>query len=99
MSLGLGIHFAIANPAAIENSLPLALRNVQAEYKKSAGIEAQFEKFTEIKATKQKKNTQGKIWIKRPDKLRWETLNPDPNILISDGKTFWFYTPPFDKGD
>ncbi len=24
---------------------------------------------------------------------------PDPNILVSDGKTFWFYTPPFEKGE
>lgn len=89
----------VAAPLGVPTSLPPALQAVQAQYKKSAGIEAQFEQFTEIKATKQKKTAAGKIWIKRPNKLRWETLNPDPNILISDGKTFWFYTPPFEKGD
>ena len=79
--------------------LPPLLEKVQAEYKKVAGIEARFEQITDVKATKQKKKAQGKIWIKRPNKLRWETVNPDPNILISDGKTFWFYTPPFEKGE
>ncbi len=79
--------------------LPPLLQSVQAEYQKSAGIEARFEQITDIKATKQKKKAEGKIWIKRPNKLRWETINPDPNILISDGKTFWFYTPPFEKGE
>ena len=86
-------------PVVSEAKLPVLLEQVQAEYKKSAGIEAQFEQITDVKATKQKKKAQGKIWIKRPSKLRWETINPDPNILISDGKTFWFYTPPFEKGE
>jgi outer membrane lipoprotein carrier protein len=79
--------------------LPPLLEEVQAQYQKSAGLEAQFDQVTDIKATKQVKKAEGKIWIKRPNKLRWETINPDPNILVSDGKTFWFYTPPYDKGD
>ena len=79
--------------------LPPLLLEVQKEYQKAAGIEAQFSQTTDVKATKQKKKASGKIWIKRPNKLRWETINPDPNILISDGKTFWFYTPPFEKGE
>ena len=79
--------------------LPPLLEKVQQEYQKTSGLQAQFEQMTDVKATKQKKKAQGRIWIKRPNKLRWETLNPDPNILISDGKTFWFYTPPFEKGE
>jgi len=72
---------------------------VQAQYQKSAGIQAQFNQSTEIRATKQTKRAKGRIWIKRPGKLRWETLEPDPNILVSDGKVYWFYTPPFDSGE
>ena len=79
--------------------LPPLLEKVQQEYQKASGIEAEFEQLTDVKATKQKKKAEGRIWIKRPNKLRWETLNPDPNILVSDGKTFWFYTPPFEKGE
>lgn len=87
------------NSFAQTTPLPSALQAVQLEYQKSAGVTAEFEQLTDIKATKSKKTAQGRIWIKRPDKIRWETLNPDPNILISDGKTFWFYTPPFEKGE
>ena len=84
---------------AATQALPPLLEQVHAEYKKAAGIEAKFEQLTDVKATKQKKIAQGKIWIKHPNQLRWETLSPDPSILISDGKTFWFYTPPFEKGE
>ncbi len=80
-------------------SLPVLLEQVQKEYQKSAGIEAEFDQLTQIKSTKSKKKAEGKIWIKHPNKLRWETISPDQNILVSDGKSFWFYTPPFEKGD
>lgn len=80
-------------------SLPPLLEQVQKEYQKSAGIEAEFDQLTQIKSTKSQKKAQGKIWIKHPNKLRWETISPDQNILVSDGKYFWFYTPPFEKGD
>ena len=89
----------IISSAAAEVTLPPLLREVQQQYQKSAGIEARFTQVTDVKATKHVKKAKGRIWIKRPNKLRWETLEPDPNILISDGKTFWFYTPPFDQGE
>jgi outer membrane lipoprotein carrier protein len=94
---GILITFLVSVPCL--GALPALLEKVQAEYKKTSGLEAQFDQITEIKSTKQKKIAAGRIWIKQPNKLRWETLNPDPNILVSDGKTFWFYTPPFEKGD
>ena len=79
--------------------LPALLQEVQVQYQKSTGVQAEFTQSTDIKATKQIKRAKGRIWIKRPNKLRWETLEPDPNILVSDGKTFWFYTPPFEKDE
>jgi outer membrane lipoprotein carrier protein len=83
----------------VQAALPPLLEQVQKEYQKSAGVEAEFDQLTQIKSTKSQKKSQGKIWIKHPNKLRWETISPDQNILVSDGKYFWFYTPPFEKGD
>jgi outer membrane lipoprotein carrier protein len=80
-------------------ALPVLMQEVQKEYRKSIGMEAVFEQSVRIKSTKTVKKANGRIWIKHPNKLRWETLSPDQNILISDGKIFWFYTPPFEKGD
>ncbi len=89
----------VSTACASASGVPEELLRVQKEYQKSTGISAQFEQNTEVKSTRSTKKSQGRIWIKRPDKLRWETISPDPNILVSDGKTFWFYTPPFEKGD
>ncbi len=36
---------------------------------------------------------QGSVEIARPSLFRWETTLPDENLLVSDGKTLWYYSP------
>lgn len=36
---------------------------------------------------------QGKVDIARPSLFRWETTAPDENLLVSDGKSLWYYSP------
>jgi outer membrane lipoprotein carrier protein len=45
------------------------------------------------------KESSGVIEIKRPDKFRWETLAPEKSVLIADGKSVMYYTPPFREGE
>lgn len=91
--------FSCSNAFSGPTPLPEPLVRVQEAYQKKGGVVAFFDQLTLVKSTRQTKKSQGKIWIKRPNQLRWETLEPDANILVSDGKTFWFYTPPFEKGE
>lgn len=35
----------------------------------------------------------GTLAVKRPNLFKWETKTPDENLLISDGKTLWYFTP------
>ncbi len=55
---------------------------------------AKFTQVNEMAALKRTKTSSGVILFKLPGKVRWETLKPDQNLLVSDGRTFWFYTPP-----
>ena len=77
--------------------LPKLLQEIEAKYTKSATLSADFSQTNENAAFSQKKTSFGKIYFKRPSRIRWETISPDPNIMVSDGKHFWFYTPPFDS--
>ncbi|MBS0847789.1 outer membrane lipoprotein chaperone LolA [Citrobacter sp. JGM124] len=36
---------------------------------------------------------QGDLWVKRPNLFNWHMMQPDESILVSDGKTLWFYNP------
>ncbi|WP_105902350.1 outer membrane lipoprotein chaperone LolA [Vibrio gangliei] len=36
---------------------------------------------------------QGTADISRPSLFRWKTTSPDETLLVSDGKTVWYYSP------
>lgn len=79
--------------------LPAPLKEVEAHYAKAATVIADFEQSTQSALSAKKKESSGRILIKRPDKVRWETLKPDTHLMVSDGQRFWFYTPPFEAGE
>jgi outer membrane lipoprotein carrier protein len=79
------------------SQVPELLREVEENYTKAGTLFAEFKQLTESAATGTKKPSEGRIAIKRPDKVRWETTSPDPNLLVSNGKKAWYYTAPFDE--
>ena len=72
---------------------------VEKKYTKAATLVADFTQTNEIAALNQKKVSSGRIVVKQPGKVRWETTKPDSSVMVSDGKKFWFYTPPFDESE
>ncbi|OEE80018.1 outer membrane lipoprotein chaperone LolA [Vibrio genomosp. F6] len=36
---------------------------------------------------------EGTVEIARPGRFRWTTTLPDENVLVSDGKSLWYYSP------
>lgn len=38
-------------------------------------------------------NSNGTLAVKRPNLIHWETKAPDETLVVSDGKTLWFYNP------
>jgi len=35
--------------------------------------------------------SQGHVWLRSPDKLRWEYTGDFPEIIVADGKNIWIY--------
>lgn len=79
--------------------LPTLLNEVETVYKKSGTLTAEFSQEKFIASLKMKKTSSGVLWVKRPKSFRWQTHEPDPNILVSNGTKTWFYTPPFDESE
>ena len=90
---------ATANPSTTLVQLPPLLEEVEAKYAKASTLEAKFTQITRSAAMGTTKTTSGIIMVKRPNKVRWETLTPDKSLLVSDGRKFWFFTPPFDESE
>ncbi len=89
--------FLVVDTRAWAAPIPNLLQEVQTKYRKSGTLCAEFTQVTEDKAiSNRKKTSTGKIFVKRPSKIRWEVQSPDESLLISDGQNYLFYTPPFD---
>ncbi|KAB8313200.1 outer membrane lipoprotein carrier protein LolA [Erwinia endophytica] len=69
----------------------------------SADLQQRLDKVKSFHATFTQKVTdgsgqsvqdgEGELWVKRPNLFNWHMTAPDESILISDGKTLWFYNP------
>lgn len=35
----------------------------------------------------------GRAWFKHPGKMRWEYLEPESHVIVSDGENLWIYRP------
>lgn len=79
--------------------VPEELLAIEKKYVAAKTLEADFTQRDEVKLTGAKKESSGVLMIHHPDQFRWETLKPDKNLLVSDGRNFWFYTPPFEAGE
>lgn len=90
---------ANSGQAPSKRSLPPLLQEIEAKYTKASTLTADFSQTNNDMALGQKKTSSGKIFVKRPSKMRWETTKPDSSLLVSNGMSFWFYTPPFDEGE
>ena len=71
-------------------------KRIQKFYKKTEDFQSDFKQiYTDVAAGEKKKNW-GKVYFKKPGKMRWDYYNSDElgkrkKTLVSDGKVFWVY--------
>jgi outer membrane lipoprotein carrier protein len=83
-----------ADTARAQTALPLdqILDRLEARYN-SPGFSARFKQESTIKAMEITDTATGKIYIRRPDSMRWEYETPEKQVIISDSRTMWIYKP------
>lgn len=73
--------------------IEFSLAVFEAKYKNAKSLEADFTQEV-FQATLAKiKTSSGSIVLAKPNKIRWETYKPQPNLMVSNGRKLWFYTP------
>ena len=83
---------AIATPAksakqlATQQALQLKLSSVE-------GFNADFTQRVIDADGNELQQSNGKLAVKRPNLIHWQTVAPDETLVVSDGETLWFYNP------
>ena len=52
---------------------------------------ANFEQYSKDDQGRKGEISTGVLSVARPDKFRWETVSPFPQLIVSDGKVIWIY--------
>jgi outer membrane lipoprotein carrier protein len=89
-----GLLFAVSGAWAAEKlSLDEVVGKLQARYEEAEDFQAAFTQETHYKLTNTKEQAQGKVFIKRPGKVRWEYAKPLVQEIVVDGEYLWIYQP------
>ena len=74
-------------------TLDEAVQSVEATYQKVRDLKAPFRQSAFNHALGQTIEATGTLYLKKPGKLRWEYQTPTPQVIVSDARRLWVYTP------
>jgi outer membrane lipoprotein carrier protein len=64
---------------------------IQQKYENLNNFSAQFTQIMVSKAFSRQEIEKGIVYLKRPGKMRWEYKEPEKKLMVSDGKTIYWY--------
>jgi len=85
-----------ATPACSDERAVEVAKVVQARYDAIRDLEAEFEQSSRSAvlagaSLADVESTRGKVVFAKPGKMRWSYEEPEPSLVLSDGKTLWIY--------
>ncbi|MHA7833545.1 MAG: outer membrane lipoprotein chaperone LolA [Algiphilus sp.] len=58
-----------------------------------SSFEADFEQVQRDDTGFELERSEGRFWLQRPGRFRWEVQSPFPQTVVADGETLWTYEP------
>lgn len=84
-----------ARPAAAPTDAAAIADRVQAVYDEVRDFSADFtQEYSNVSLGSSRSST-GRVFFKKPGKMRWDYKGPNERFLISDGSQLWVYEPEF----
>jgi outer membrane lipoprotein carrier protein len=76
-----------------------AIKAIQHRYEAVKDLRARFEQTTRGAAISGRapaeSRSRGQLVVAKPSRMRWSYEEPEPSLVVSDGKTLWIYDPAF----
>ena len=82
----------LLSPVVFATTLDDILAGLENRYS-GTGFSAEFFQISTLKAMQIKETASGRLFVKRPGKMRWEYDRPERQVIITDGKKLWIYRP------
>lgn len=69
------------------------LSKLQERYESVTTLQSDFSQEVSSRGMGRPETARGKVWFKKPGKMRWEYSKPAGDLIVGDGKTVWIYQP------
>lgn len=89
--------FFLLASASSADELKDVLSRLQEKYNNIASVEADFTQEAYQKGFNATQRSDGKVYFKKPGKMRWEYKEPLDDLIVSNGKMIWVYQPDLDQ--
>lgn len=70
--------------------LARVLKAVETRYNSVKTLEMDFEQ-TFIASNKARRTESGRLYLRKPGRMRWEYTKPDGKLFVSNGTDYWYY--------
>jgi outer membrane lipoprotein carrier protein len=88
-----------AAPSEADRCRDRAVAAVQSHYEGVRDVSARFEQSTHAArlgtTPSAPASSRGRVTLAKPGKMRWSYEEPEPSLVVSDGKTVWIFDPAF----
>lgn len=74
-----------------------ASQRLEAFYREVQSLRADFEQRVLGPEGEVQERSRGKVWIKRPDRFRWDYREPYRQLIVADGETVKFFDPEMEQ--
>lgn len=94
--LCVGVTFANSTDLKVKLSdgeAEAVIEGLQVRYESMNSLSANFTEEVFYEAVNQGDVATGRVYLKRPGKMRWNYVEPEAEEVVSDAKTFWVYQP------
>ncbi|MFN0105159.1 MAG: outer membrane lipoprotein chaperone LolA [Bryobacteraceae bacterium] len=72
--------------------LARVLKTVETRYNSVRTLEMDFEQIY-IAPNNARRTESGRLFLRKPGRMRWEYSKPDGKLFVSNGDDYWFYSP------
>lgn len=83
----------LPGPALAGDPVKDLVKKVEARYQKTADLTAEFAQTTSVRGFASAIKSAGRVYLKRPGKLRWDYLEPTLEQIFVENDTVQFYIP------
>ena len=83
-------------PPSVAPSFERILAGIDVYFEKLSSLEARFTQRVEVPALEKSEEFRGRLYFQKPEFLRLEYIEPEGQLMVADGRWYWFFMPQTD---